>query len=119
MFNRFKKEVKQVIRFHFVQGDPQNRMTWKYLKIWHKLQEGEKDPEKMQLFLARFMADENDVYLDEKKAVAILDDLSQAEMLDAFTKFAEAMQGATVPKANGSASNLPSAVGPEKALPNG
>ena len=128
MFNLFTKEKTTKIRFHFDQNDGKKRMTWKYLKMWRRLRQGtdskayEKDyvyEDDLQLFTARFMVDENNQYFDTQKAIRILDELDQDEIMDAFNRFSLAMQEALLPNPNGSGSSLLSEAGQVETLPIG
>ena len=121
MFSKLKKKDEPVqVRFLVDQNVIEERMTWKYQKLWKKIIGGEASDEDIQIFLGRFMVDEKQKYLDDDaKVIRILDELTNSEIKDTTQKFIDAFQGLIVPKVRGSASNSPSEVGQAGTLPAG
>jgi hypothetical protein len=119
MFPFLKKDKDEPVKIRFMfEGE---RLTWKYLKIWRRLTNGESrvPEEEMQALAAHFMVDKDNKYLPEAKAIEILDDLSPADMRDVLQKFAQAISESAVPPTSGSASTSPSDLGQAATLPAG
>jgi len=116
----FLKKPETKIDFLIDMQNRRERMTWKYLKIVERMQKGTAGSEDIQILAAHFMVDDKDEYLSEEKAIKILDDLPQDEIIEVLGKFTEAISNSAVPKASGSNSRLPSEVGlAAEKLPNG
>ena len=114
------KKPENKIDFLVDMRNRRERMTWKYLKIVERMQKGTASSEDIQILAAHFMVDKRDEYLPEEKAIKILDDLPQDEIIDAIGKFTDAISNSAVPKANGSNLRSPSEVGQvAEKLPNG
>ena len=120
MFNFLNKTKPVKIIFLIDMVNRRERMTWKYIKIIDKISARTISQTELQLLAAHFMVDENDVYLPEEKAVAILDDLPQDEVLDVLNQFTASIANSAVNPPNGSGSRLPLELGQTTdALPRG
>lgn len=112
-----KKEDKPTVINFLFDGE---QVSYEDIKILHKLQNGNTDPELLQILMAHFMVDEKGNYLPEEKAIRIIDKLKGKEIADLQAKFLAAFQEASIPKANGRPSNSPSTAGtPASPYPDG
>lgn len=120
MFNLFRDNKPVKINFLIDMVNRRERMTWKYLKIIDKINLKTITQEELQALAAHFMVDERDEYLPHEKAVAILDDLPQDEVIDTLNQFTQAISGSAVNPPSGSGSRLPQELGQTMdALPHG
>lgn len=108
MFRSFTKDKPVTINFLF-DGD---EVTWQDLKIITRIQNNAATPEDIQLLMAHFVVDDKGAYIGEEKAVKQLDKLKAKEISEVTTRFLEALQEASIPKASGTSSPLPSEAGP-------
>lgn len=115
MFPLFKRNEPAKVRFVF----DGVHVIWQDIKIIGRIQEQKASPEDIQTLMSHFMVDEKGDWMDEDKAVRLLDRLKQDEIKEVTTKFMEALQEASIPKANGNGSSLPSDPGPAETFPNG
>lgn len=96
------------IVFNFDDEAQKKRLTWYDLKTMHMMRAGSNDPERLQLFVSRFMVDENKQYLPKEKAIAILDELTQDEIEQVLAQFTAAVQESAIPNLKGGESKPPS-----------
>lgn len=115
----FQKDKKVVIRFHFDNEQRRKRLTWDDMETIELMQEGQTSARRLKALAARFMVDEQGQFLPNDKALKILGSLTEEEVGDVLTQFVEALNGAAIPKSNGSGSSLPSEAGPAETLPDG
>lgn len=117
-FNKKNEAVK--VRFFIDQNTIEERMTWKYQKLWKKITNKEGSDEDIQKLLGRFMVDEQNRYIDDdQKVIRMLDELTSSQIVDTFQKFTEAFQNLLSPKVSGSGLSSPSEVGRVETLPIG
>ena len=107
--NLFGKDKPVKIRFYF--DKEQKRMTWGDLNTIEMMQDGKVSSVRVMALAARFMADENNQYLQHEKAIKILEGLNEVDIAAVLKQFTDALQGAAVPNASGNPSTSPSAVG--------
>lgn len=120
MFDFLNKDKTPKIHFHFRSTTENNkRLTWDDLDTLERLHEGEASSIGMKNLVARFMANENNVYMPHEKAIKILGKLSQEDITDVINKFVESLNNAAISPPNGSALNLTQKVGSEETLPVG
>lgn len=114
-----KKDKDVKIRFFFDREKSNKRMTWDDLETIEMLQEGNTSARRLKSLAARFMVDDKNNYLDQKKAEQTLGSLSSDEIADVLKQFTDALMGAAVNPQIGSGSNLPSGPGQAGTLPAG
>lgn len=109
MLNFLNRDKPVKVRFYF---DKQNkRMTWDDLNTLEAMRDGDVSARGLMSMAARFMADDNNNYLDHAKAMKVLGGLNEDDIKSVLEQFTQAIQGAAIPNTSGNPLNSPSVVG--------
>ena len=85
-----------------------NNMTWEEYEAFEFAQEGETKLNKLRPVIARFMVDENNKSVPFDKAMKLLGKIPIPKIKETIQLFTDTLRNRTIPKANGTPSDLPS-----------